>query len=107
MSLAGHFGFLCHRDLGITRIIASPHLTVEPFLVPDPLADLPEASLSWEDRLEREEQADAAWAATPAPVPLEPSVLSWEAVQLCLDFTDLQDLDVITAVQSICSGQAS
>ena len=79
--------------------------------MPDPLADSPEALLSQGNRVEREEQAEEAQAATPAPVPSAPSALSREAVQLRLDSIDwrpvLQDLNVITAVRSIRSGQAS
>ena len=105
-------GWSATRDVASSQCrIASPPLTVELLQVPDPLADSPEASLLWGDHIQREEQAEAAQAATPALVPSAPSVFSREAVRLRLDSTDrwpvLQDLDVITAVWSIRSGQAS
>jgi len=105
-------GWSAARDVALYQYcIDLLPLTVEFFQVLDLLVDLLEVSPSWSNRVEREEQAEAAQAAIPAPVLSAPSVSSWEAVQLCLDSTDwwpvLQDLDVITALWSIHSGQAS
>jgi len=57
-------------------------LTAEPFRSSDPLADSPEASLSWGDRVEREEQAEAARATATAPVSTLFLFLGWQITGL-------------------------
>jgi len=78
----------------------------------DRFKDLPEASLSYGERVERAEwEEDVARAVAPVPATLAPLVSRWVALQPRADSTDrqpiLQDLDVITAVRGICSGQTS